>query len=473
MHQDSLMTTRDAVVTVPPPLVYQRCRLSVVDGPDRGKSIETERAVVRVGSQSDNDIVLTDPAVSRHHFEVHKRTDGYAIMDVGSTNGTYVGPLCIKDALITRRSEIRIGDSSLLLEPLSTELVITPSTAYRCGGLVGSSQVMREIFTMIERVAPTELPVLVTGATGTGKDMVARAIHDISGRGASPFVTLDCSSLPPTLIEAALFGHEATRPDGSVEVFGGVFERAHGGTLYLDELAELPITLQPKLLRAIERGEVQRLNATQAVRVDVRVVASSNRELSDMVQAGTFRGDLYYRLAVVRIRLPELRDRIEDLTLLIDDFFERYGPRLREQGALARSLGAGALAALRRYSYPGNVRELINVLRRAMVLAESEEIVAEDLPEDLKNGPPIVPSSSSSVPIPDASVPFKDAKASVVDAFQKEYLQSLLQRHNLNISKAAREAGIDRRHLYRLLERYEIQHGRAEAEVWRRSQSKN
>jgi DNA-binding NtrC family response regulator len=457
-REDQFTKTREATLGERRAIVYQRCRITVTTGPDTGRTLETEKDVIRIGSVQDNDIIIRDPAVSRYHLEVHKRNGEYVIVDNNSTNGTFVGALRVKEATIRHRGEIQIGDSSLLFEPIDTEIAVEPSGAERCDDLVGRSVSMREIYTVIERVAPTELTILVTGETGTGKELVARALHKKSRRKDGPFVTLDCSALPPTLIESALFGHEKGAFTGADQAYAGVFERADGGTLFLDELGELPVELQPKLLRALERGEIQRLRGDKTIRVNVRVIGATNRDLHQMVQDGMFRGDLYYRLAVIRIELPALRQRREDLPLIVDEFFRRYGEELKETGARADRLGPGALTALESYAFPGNIRELMNILRRAAVFSSGEEITVSDLPAELSGNKQVPPrrSPSNSVLLPDASVPFKDAKAKVLDAFERQYLQDLLVRHKQNISKAAREAGIDRRHLYRLLDKYEI-----------------
>ncbi len=455
---DQFTKTREASLGERRALVFQRCRIHIAAGPVDPTSIETEKDLIRIGSAPDNDLVVADPAVSRYHLEVHKQGGSYVIKDNGSTNGTFVGELRVKEATIRKRGEIKIGDSALLFEPLDTELVVEPSMAHSCDDLVGRSVQMREIYTVIERVAPTELAILVTGETGTGKELVARALHKKSRRADKPFVTLDCSALPPTLIESALFGHEVGAFTGADKAYAGVFERADGGTLFLDELGELPLDLQPKLLRALERGEVQRLRGDKMIRVNVRVIGATNRDLNEMVQQATFRGDLYYRLAVIRIGLPALRDRLVDLPMITEAFFERYKNELRETGARAFHLGPAAISACEAYGWPGNVRELINVLRRAAVFAKSNEITVADLPTEVSGAKDRRPASSSgnAMELPNASVPFKDAKARVLNAFERQYLQDLLLRHNQNISKAAREAGIDRRHLYRLLEKYAI-----------------
>jgi DNA-binding NtrC family response regulator len=458
-REDQFTKTREAAVGERRALAYRRCRITVTSGPNAGRVLETEKDLIRIGSVTDNDLVIQDPAVSRYHLEVKKQKGEYIIVDNNSTNGTFVGALRVKEATIRHRGEIHVGDSSLLFEPIDTEFVVEPSGAERCDDLVGRSLPMREIYTVIERVAPTELTILVTGETGTGKELVARALHKKSRRQGGPFVTLDCSALPPTLIESALFGHEKGAFTGADQAYAGVFERADGGTLFLDELGELPLELQPKLLRALERGEIQRLRGDKTIRVNVRVIGATNRDLHKMVQEGRFRGDLYYRLAVIRIQIPALREREEDFPLIVEEFFRRYGNELEATGAKAKRIGAGALAALERYNWPGNVRELMNVLRRAAVFAGGEEITMGELPEEITgNKAPIrARSPSSPMSMPDASVPFKDAKAKVLDAFERQYLQDLLLRHKQNISKAAREAGIDRRHLYRLLDKYEIE----------------
>ena len=455
---DQYTRTREASSSGPRALTYRRCRIVVTEGPETGRQLETERDLIRIGSHGDNDLVIPDPAVSRHHLEVHKREGEYVIVDNGSTNGTFVGSLRVKEAVIRRRGEIHIGDSSLLFEPMETELVVEPSVAERCEDLVGRSVPMREIYTVVERVASTDLTILVTGETGTGKELVARALHAKSRRSGGPFVTLDCSALPPTLIESALFGHERGALTGSGETYPGAFERAQNGTLFLDEVADLPDELQPKVLRALERGEIQRQRGDRIIRVDVRVVAATKRDLQQQMRASKFRDDLYYRLAVIRLALPALRDRTEDIPLIIEDFFQRHGLELSETGVAARHVGPGAMAALTRHPFMGNVRELINVIRRAAVFASGEEITVADLPDDIARDGTAEPAAEigATMPMPDASVPFKAAKATVVDAFERQYLQDLLSRHEHNISKAAREAGIDRRHLYRLLDKYEI-----------------
>lgn len=451
--------TREALVDGRPPIVYTHCRLTVTAGPDAGRRLESEKDLIRVGSNPDNDLVMHDEAVSRSHFELRKMGGEYTLVDAGSSNGTYVGAMRIKEATLRASSELSVGDSTLLFEPVSTEVEFEASPQSRLGEMVGDSIEMREIYTVIERVAPTELVILVTGETGTGKELVSRAVHEHSRRKDGPFITLAIGSLPPALIESALFGHEPGAFDGADEPYAGAFERAAEGTLFLDEVHELPLELQPRLLRALERREIQRLRGNKTIRVDTRVVAAVPSDIQQLVEQGRFRDDLYYRLAVIRLDLPPLRDRRGDIPLVADDFFDRYGPELVEVGTKARQLSSGAIQQLQNYNFPGNVRELINILRRSVAVATGDEVMVTDLPPEVtgrKSAGSGQEDAPNAVVLPDASMRFKDAKAKVLDAFERQYLQDLLQRHRLNISKAAREAGIDRRHLYRLLDKYSI-----------------
>jgi DNA-binding NtrC family response regulator len=331
-----------------------------------------------------------------------------------------------------------------------------PRLIARRGGLVGASQAMRTVFDLIDRIAPTELAVLISGETGTGKDVAARAIHDLSKRAHAPFVALDCSAIPPTLIESALFGHEKGAYTGADRSYIGALERAQGGTIFLDELGELPVDLQPKLLRAIERREVERLHGDGPIPLDVRVIAATNRPLEAMVTEGTFRGDLYYRLAVFRLTMPALRERVEDIPVIIDHFFDEFREELERYGARARRLGPAALSEVMAHPFPGNVRELLNVLRRAAILAQSEEVRAEDLPPDLaaiaKPTPPQAPSRTPS----STKMDYKQARERLLAAFERKYIQDLLARNRHEVSRAAREAGIGRRHLHRLMHKHGI-----------------
>jgi DNA-binding NtrC family response regulator len=447
---------------------YSGCALLVVDGPDRGARFESEKDLVRVGCAADNDLILHDPLVSRYHLEIKKDRDGFSIADCGSKNGTLIGQARIKEAKLHGRTELIVGGTRILVEPRDQWIELEPSHDARSGDLVGDSLPMRRIFTLIERVAPTELSVLITGETGTGKELVARAIHAKSKRAEGPFVTLDCGALPPTLTESALFGHEKGAFTGADRPSMGIFERGHGGTLFLDEIGELPLDLQPKLLRAIERREIEKIGGQASIRVDVRILAATHRNLEEMVKTGSFRADLYYRLAVIQARLPALRERRGDIALLAREFFQRHRLDLERSGFHARRLGASALARLEQHSFPGNVRELMNILQHAAFYAVREEVTPDELPENLGEAAAVEPSpaeddsnAAPNVSVPTEGISFRDARAKYLDAFERQYLIELLERYQHNVARAAREASLDRRQLYRLLEKYGISHRKA------------
>jgi transcriptional regulator with GAF, ATPase, and Fis domain len=326
--------------------------------------------------------------------------------------------------------------------------------------LIGTSLAIRRLKSSIARIAPSNLPVLITGETGTGKSVTARAIHDLSRRAAKPFVSVECSALPPTLIESALFGHEQGAFTGADRRYIGAFERANGGTIFLDELGELPLEIQPKLLGAIGRGEIVRVGGERPISVDVRVVAATNRDVEAMVDQGLFRRDLYFRVSSVILRLPPLRERPEDVPLIIDEFFERYYEELLANGAKGRRVGSEAMVELLAYNYPGNVRELINILRHAALFAKGDAIAPGDLPEQLAcgrapEGPPdtelrrIVEQESRPVGL-------REARDRLLECFERVYLKELMSRHGRRVSAAAREAGIGPRHMRRLLQKYRI-----------------
>jgi two-component system response regulator HydG len=338
----------------------------------------------------------------------------------------------VKEATIRHRGEIHVGDSALLFEPIDTELVIEPAGAERCDDLVGRAVSMREIYTVIERVAPTELTILVAGETGTGKELVARALHKKSRRKDGPFVCLDCSALPPTLIESALFGHEKGAFTGADRERAGLFEAADRGTLFLDEIGELPLALQPKLLRVIEQGEIRRIGAAHSRSVDVRLVVATNRDLEQEVAEMRFREDLFWRLNVLHIHVPPLRERASDVPLLAKHFLH------------GREITSGAMALLAAYPWPGNVRELRNAIERATTLTPTGEIRAADLP------PRIRAAGQSAALIADAS-----RRQASLRELEREYVLEILRQVGGNKSRAAEILGLDRKTLYRKLDEYE------------------
>jgi DNA-binding NtrC family response regulator len=327
------------------------------------------------------------------------------------------------------------------LMPADEAVDIPPSKSDHFGGLYGGSHAMRQVFAILERAAKSNAPVLFLGESGTGKELMARGVHDHSPRKDGPFVVFDCGASTETLIESDLFGHTKGAFTGAAGERVGAFAAAHGGTLFLDEIGDLPVGLQPKLLRMLEAGEVTPLGGRKSEKYDVRVVAATHRDVFGEVSRGGFRGDLYYRLAVVEVHVPPLRQRIEDLSRLVTMFLDRAG------SPLAKQVGGTALERLERYHWPGNVRELRNVITRAVALAG---------PDDDFQSLPFVLRPTSAAPDEisfKADKPFHDAKDALVARFEREYLADLVQRAGGNLSQAARIAGLERKFLYKLLER--------------------
>jgi DNA-binding NtrC family response regulator len=433
----------------------RRCRIEVVSGPDAGLIRDVEAAVIRIGARRGNDVQLTDSKVSGLHCEIRLDDRGYRLRDLDSTNGTYVSSLRINDVYIQAGAQIALGGTRLKFEPLGESVEIELADTDRFGSMIGRSVKMRELFARLEKLARTDTTVLVTGETGAGKELVAEALHDHSPREKGPFVVLDCGSIPPNLIESELFGHERGAFTGATSSYAGAFERAHGGTVFLDEIGELPLAMQPKLLRVLERKEVRRVGGAKTIEVDVRIVAATNRDLGVEVNRGRFREDLYYRLAVARVHVPPLRERKDDLPLLIEHILATT------PGGETASIAQETIDLMMKHDWPGNVRELRNVIERAVLLAETPESEAA-----LRRAPPPVPAKTDMTPSttassPDASMtvpvdiatPFKVAKQNVVSEFERRYISKLLAHHDGNISAAARAAGIDRMSIHKMLHR--------------------
>src|SRR5437868_487346 len=322
--------------------------LQGVDDPSQEWTFDKEE--IRIGSMEDNDIVLHDDTVSRYHCKIVQDDTGYALVDNRSTNGTFINKVRIREAFLKPGAILSAGQSQLRFNAKEEEVQIVPSRSDRCAGLIGGNARMREIYSIIEKIAPTATTVVIDGETGTGKEVVAQAIHSLSPRSRNDLVVFDCGAVPPNLIESELFGHEKGSFTGAVMTRQGLFEQADGGTLFLDELGELPLDLQPKLLRALEQREVRRVGSAKAAKVDVRIIAATNRNLEDEVRAGRFRQDLFYRLSVVRLHLPALRDRFDDIPLLIQHFLEN-GPynKLPSGSPKVRAVSREALTALQTY----------------------------------------------------------------------------------------------------------------------------
>jgi DNA-binding NtrC family response regulator len=461
-----------------PTLHLRRCMLQVADDPSQEWTFDKEE--IRIGSMDDNDIVLSDDTVSRYHCRIVQDDTSYVLIDNTSTNGTFINKVRVREAYLKPGCTLGVGQSQLKFNAREEEVQIVPSRADRCGGLIGGNAKMREIYSIIEKIAPTATTVVIDGETGTGKEVVAQAIHSLSPRSRNELVVFDCGAVPPNLIESELFGHEKGSFTGAVMSREGLFEMADGGTLFLDELGELPLDLQPKLLRALEQREVRRVGGAKSQKVDVRIIAATNRNLEDEVRAGRFRQDLFYRLSVVRLHLPSLRDRADDIPVLVQHFLDHGVYNRNPNGTpRVRSIARDAMVALQAYPWPGNVRELVNVVERAVSFCERGTIDASDLPDYIrtakaappKEGAPTIRRASSvpaaaslaaqPPPTPEellaVGITFKDAKERWVTTFERDYILQMLRRNNGNISHAARHADIDRKYFRKLMKKYDIE----------------
>jgi DNA-binding NtrC family response regulator len=396
---------------------------------------------VLVGADAACDVVLKDAAVSKRHATIAPSESGFQVVDLGSRNGTWLDGVSLTRASVPLGTTLRLGTTLVQLLPAERSGEIEPSERASFGAMVGGSLAMRRVYSVLERASRTEVPLLLLGESGTGKELAARAVHDGGPRRGRPFVVFDCGAASDTLIESELFGHKRGAFTGAVSDRAGAFALAHGGTLFLDEIGDLPLPLQPKLLRLAERGEVTPLGGRTAEAYDVRIIAATHRDLWAEVGRGTFRGDLYYRLGVIDVRLPALRERTEDIAALAGVF-------LQSNGFAVGEVAGPVLDRLVAYGWPGNVRELRNVIARAVALAPANATF-DQLPILLRYGT----SAPLEAPLARADVPYHEARSAVLARFDRDYLGDLMRREGANLSQAARVAGLERKYLYKLLER--------------------
>lgn len=441
----------------------RKAKLRVSEGPDKGKEISIGKLKVYVGRSKVNDLTMTDKAISGTHFEISADEDGYLLRDLGSTNGVTYEGLRLREAYLKNNCRFKAGNSTFTFQPSEDTVELPLSEQDRFGDMLGRSVAMRGIFATLEKVAPSDLTVLVHGETGTGKERVADSIHKMSRRSKGPFVVLDCSAIPRDLMESTVFGHEKGAFTGAVSQHKGAFEQANGGTIFMDEIGELPIDLQPKLLRVLENRELKRVGGDRTIRIDVRVVAATNRDLRKMVAESTFREDLFFRLSVIQQILPPLRERTDDITLLANHFLQSFTQKHPNNRSLHMS--SDALEVLQRHNWPGNVRELKNVMERAYSLCDSDTIGRNDLHLNSALGPapastPVMSAGGDNVFGVDLEESYKDAKQRVVDHFEAAYMSRLIDAHDGNISQAARTAGLTRYHLRELLKKHDLVNNR-------------
>lgn len=411
----------------------------VIKGPDRGESIPLKRdQPVYFGSSPSCEMALTDKTVSRRHLMAVYEGDRVILRDQGSTNGCFIQGSRFKEITIGFGSEIKLGRTLIKYLPEEETVEPEPSEQPSFGQLIGGDTKMRQLFKLLQDVAATDATVLIEGETGTGKELIAEEIHNHSPRKNGPFIVFDCGSVPRELIESALFGHVKGSFTGAITDRRGAFAEAHGGTIFLDEIGEMGLDLQPSLLRALDKKAVRKVGSNTYENVDVRVVAATNRDLRAEVSEKAFREDLYYRLAVIRVSVPPLRERGTDIPLLIDHFVRQFSP------GPPLTVSPEDMAHLRRHSWPGNVRELRNAIERASLLARGDSINLDDaLMDD--------PAPALGIR---TDLPFKEAKGQLVELFEREYIEELMRKHKMNLSAAAREAQIDRKHLRELIRKY-------------------
>jgi DNA-binding NtrC family response regulator len=423
-------------------LAPDKLRLVVLSGADAGKELLLEQGTYLIGKAPTSQLQLTDSSVSWEHLELRVHPNGIELRDLGSTNGSFFEGAKFHTITVRAGAVVTIGQSELKLLPQDAQLGMLPSTSSSFHGLLGRSLRMRQLYALLERASASDVPILIEGETGTGKELAAEAIHQVSPRAKGPFVVCDLAGVSRTLIESELYGHVRGAFTGADRDRLGAFEQAAGGSIFIDELGELELDAQPRLLRAIERRQVKPVGASIYKDVDVRVITATNRDLTAEVKAGRFREDLYHRLAVVRVQLPPLRERKEDIPVLSEAFL----------GGRA-GLPAETLALLMEYDWPGNVRELRNVIDRALSLAPQSEstMLGPHLlglaPGPLHQGPGQKPPTGTS---------YKEAKERLLHEWERTFIMDLLRRAEGNVSKAARTGGLDRVYLHRLIKKHGI-----------------
>jgi DNA-binding NtrC family response regulator len=430
--------------TLPPAGAGVRCQLVVVEGPDMGRAAVLDKDEVLVGSGKDCHLVLTDDGVSRRHLSVrpHAEAGWFVVRDLQSRNGTFYEGSRLAEAQVALGATFKLGRSFVRIQPRPQPLEVAPSQSRRFGELVAESLAMREVFAVLELAAGSDVTVLLEGETGTGKELAARAIHEASARRKAPFVAIDCGALPEALLESELFGHVKGAFTGASQSRAGAFLRAHGGTIFLDELGSIPPKVQARLLRVLEERRVRPVGADHEKDVDVRVIGAAPCDLAARVAEGAFRPDLYYRLSVVRVTLPPLRARREDIAPIV-------GELMRRRGLLAApgSIRGPNLEVLFAHAWPGNVRELRNVMDRALALSPGARSFDELRVQ-------VLPISGAEALAVRTDLPFAEAKAALLHTFEARYLRDALARCEGNISETARAAGLDRKHLRTLLKRH-------------------
>ena len=429
--------------------------LAVEEGPDTGASIVVDGSApskVLVGQSPVCDLRLTDREVSRRHLALELAPGGLRVTDVGSKNGTLVGDVSIGEAYLRGGERIRIGSTVLRATRGEPKRAHGLSLAAGFGKVLGASREMRSLYPLCERLAATNVPVLVEGETGTGKEVLAESLHELGPRADAPFVIFDCTTVSPSLIESELFGHERGAFTGASSARAGVFEEANGGTILIDEIGDLPLALQPKLLRALEQSAVRRVGGSQWIRFDARVIAATRRDLDREVQEGRFRDDLFHRLAVARIELPPLRARRGDVALLARRFAS-------EMAGDEHAIPSDVLARWEALPWPGNIRQLRNAVAQRIALGTFAPEVVGEADAGAASGATTGAAGASTFASRAASagegflealladgLPMSVARQRLLSEFENRYVAKVLDEHGGNVVRAAAASGIARRY---------------------------
>ncbi|HHH12107.1 MAG TPA: sigma 54-dependent Fis family transcriptional regulator [Sorangium sp.] len=416
--------------------------VEVLEGPDKGENLCADSDILTIGSAPGNDLVLTDSSVSGYHLELACRADGVSVTDLGSTNGTRLGNTKLQRATVPSGTKLTLGRTQLLIRD-GEGATVPLHEGQPLHEMIGDTRVMRRFMAQVARAATSSVPTLLMGESGTGKEVAARAIHQLGTRADKPFITVDCGAFSPNLVASELFGHERGAFTGADRRHIGAFERADGGTIFLDEVGEIPLELQPQLLGALERQRFRRIGGQDEIKVDVQVVSATNRDLREEVNNGTFRLDLYFRLAVVVLRIPPLRERVQDIPRLVEHFMRECG----HDGPTEDIVPSEVLASLLKHRWPGNVRELRNWVEATIAMGEAGDLGLEGAGGHL---------SSSDLDQATMELPYKDARATVLHHFEERYLKHLLKQCDDNVSRAARHARMDRSYLIKLLQRHRL-----------------
>ncbi len=422
----------------------EKAKLHIVSGVDAGKTIPMKKELLNIGKHSSNELVLNDPYVSQFHASISLSGNEFLLKDRGSTNGTQLNGERIENTPLSVEDEVTIGKTVIRFETTTQEIPVLPARKNQLLGMVGRSDSMREVYSLIEKVAPTAASICLLGETGTGKEVAARVIHSLSPREKNPFIAINCGAVSPELIESELFGHEKGAFTGAHQRRKGTFEQAHTGTIFLDEIGELPPPLQPKLLRVLETREFLRVGGEKPVSVDVRIITATNRNLQKLLREGTFREDLFFRLYVVPIFLPPLRDRSDDISLLVKHFLKEKvdSSTLSQAPPVSRS----ALDRLKHYSWPGNVRELKNVLDRSLILSSGDKIDLEHVHFPSEFGEPMSGKDQALYPLPQGSL----------EEIEKASIIQTLKRQGWNKKATAMALGIAKSTLHEKIKKYGI-----------------